>query len=180
MSAEVIIGRPSIRRRSGFSLVEISLVLGVISLLLASTFVMFGQTTNTQNNQDFETEVIAIINATHSLYANQPNYSGLTTAYIIANGKLPSRWAKSPNFQTAFDTVMTVGPATLVSANDSFAISASYLARTTCETIAVERIQAVIKATINSITYSMPLTPAQAITACSLKTPTNTLVFTAS
>ncbi len=85
--------RRGARRRTGFSLVEISMVLAIVALLVAGIMLFFSNASDARQSEEAVTEAVAVEQAVYSLYEGQADYSGLDTATVADSGLLPRKWA---------------------------------------------------------------------------------------
>jgi prepilin-type N-terminal cleavage/methylation domain-containing protein len=80
-------------RRHGFSLVELAMVLGIVSLLVAGIMLFFANASDRQKVTDAITEMVAIQSTVGSLTAGQPFDETLDLNQVITQSKmLPSKW----------------------------------------------------------------------------------------
>jgi prepilin-type N-terminal cleavage/methylation domain-containing protein len=154
------------RRSSGFSLVEIAMVLAIIALLVAGIMLFFNNASSSQKTNDAGTEIAAVSQVVRSLWAGQPDYTGVTTSAIAASGQLPNKWTKGTGLTDAFAGAVSVGG---TASNTNFFITMTNVPSLACNKFATTDMgTGLIGAFINGTAQSFPLTPAQAngATAC--------------
>lgn len=96
-------------RRSGFSLVEIAMVLAIVALLVAGVMLFFSSAANAQKTNDAMTELAAVQMVVRSMYSGQPDYLNLTSTILAGSGQLPAKWVKSASLlSNPFNSLMTV------------------------------------------------------------------------
>ena len=92
MTAPRMTVRASRHRRRGYSLLEISVVLTIIGLMIATLLLFFGTASDAEKSSDTVREVLAIESAIYGAYSGQPGYTGLSAAVIAGGRQLPNRW----------------------------------------------------------------------------------------
>jgi prepilin-type N-terminal cleavage/methylation domain-containing protein len=80
------------RRSTGFSLVELAMVLAIISLMIAAIMLFFATATDKLKAKDTIEERTAIFAALATMYGGQPDYTGATSAVLAGSKLLPAKW----------------------------------------------------------------------------------------
>jgi prepilin-type N-terminal cleavage/methylation domain-containing protein len=161
-----------LRRRGGFSLVELAMVLAIIALLVAGIMLFFSNASNAEKTNEALTEVAAFAQVTRSLYTGSGNYAGLTAIQIATSGQFPAKWttnAATGTFSDPWGGVATIASGTINSAGDSFVITLNGVPSTACQKMStVDMGTSLYSLTVgNTVTTTTTLlTPAQALTQC--------------
>jgi major structural subunit of bundle-forming pilus len=149
-----------LRRRGGFSLVEIAMVLAIIALLVAGIMLFFNNASNAQKTNDASEEVAAVSQVVRSLWEGQPDYSTLSTAAIASSGQLPSKWVKGTALADAFAGAVTVSS---TNSGTNFLISMAAIPNLACTKFATTDMgTGLIGAAIDGTAQTFPMTPANA------------------
>jgi major structural subunit of bundle-forming pilus len=149
-----------LRRRGGFSLVEIAMVLAIIALLVAGIMLFFNNASNAQKSNEGAEEVAAVSQVVRSLWEGQPDYSSLSSAAIASSGQLPSKWVKGTALTSPFNATLTVGS---TNTNTNFFISMSGIPNLACTKFATTDMgTGLISAAIDGTAQTFPMTPANA------------------
>lgn len=124
------------RNVKGFTLIELSIVIIVGALLLAVALVIARSVLADNRANDELKELPVIITRVQKLYANRPNFAGLTTTLAIAQNVFPdSRVASTTTVNNRWGGTITMAPVTIASAND--AVDATYTLVPKSECLAV-------------------------------------------
>ena len=169
------------RRQAGFSLVELAMVLAIVALLVAGIMLFFSNASTANKTNDAMTELAAVQQVTRSLYAGQPDYSGLDTAVIAAAKQLPNKWVKAATSLTSpFSAPVLVTVATTNTAADSFTVEFDGLPDTACnKMVTMDLGTSMLSMTAGASTVTArAMTPAEANTACGTGTNNNKIVWT--
>jgi prepilin-type N-terminal cleavage/methylation domain-containing protein len=128
------------RRQRGFSLIEIAMVLGIAALLIAGVMIFFTTASNAAKTNDTASEVSAINQTTHDLYAGQQNYTvGDFSATLAKAGTLPAKWVSGATLVTPFGGTVTVtGVAAATGVASTFAVYLPTLPEPVCNSIATK------------------------------------------
>ena len=78
--------------QSGFSLVEILLVLGLIAILAIAAFVIYPQVRDESNGQEVAMGIRDIQIGISHLYGSSNNYNSLTTSTVVHAKIAPRNW----------------------------------------------------------------------------------------
>lgn len=101
-------------RQRGLSLIEAAMVLAVAALVVAGVMLFFQNANNAQKTNDAMSQLAAIQQVVRSLYAGQPDYTGLTSNLLAQSRQLPNRMVKgtggTASLQHSFNGVVTVLP----------------------------------------------------------------------
>jgi prepilin-type N-terminal cleavage/methylation domain-containing protein len=157
------------RRHSGFSLVELAMVLAIVALLVAGIMLFFSNASTANKTNDAMTELAAVQQVTRSLYAGQPDYTGLDTAVIAAAKQLPNKWVKAGTSLTSpFSSAVTVVASTTNSANDSFTVTFNGLPDTACnKMVTMDLGTSMLNLSANGTAVpARAMTPAEANASC--------------
>jgi prepilin-type N-terminal cleavage/methylation domain-containing protein len=128
------------RRRRGFSLIEIAMVLGIAAVLIAGVMVFFTTASNAAKTNDTASEVSAINQATHDLYAGQQNYTAADFSPTLAeSGTLPAKYVAGTTLITPFGGTVTVtGAAGAAGVPSTFTVLLPTLPEAVCNSIATK------------------------------------------
>lgn len=121
-------GAASRRRRSGFSLVEIAMVLAIVALLVAGIMLFFSNANTAQRTNDAMAELAAIQQTVRSLYSGQADYTGLDAVLVGNSRQMPAKWVRgtigsATGLSSPFGAAVNVAAATTTTTNDSFTIA---------------------------------------------------------
>lgn len=120
----------------GFSLIELSIVIVIVSILLAVGLGITRSILSDNRANDELKELPLIVTRLQKLYNNRATSAGVTTAIAISNNIFPAERVISPTEVTnRWGGTVTVAPATIGTAND--AIAMTYNAVKTAECLAV-------------------------------------------
>ncbi len=166
------------RRSRGFTLIELATVLGLITAIMATGFYLFNQDNDSRMAADTLTEVSTINSSIHNLYGTTSGYPGLSTAYVAANGQLPSNIRNGSMIYDPYKGQITIAPNTLVATNDSYTLTIPDLTYGGCMLLGTADFgQAFRQITVNgNATLNRPLLPAEVSTEC--RKGTNSVVLT--
>lgn len=125
------------RRRAGISLLEISGVLAIGMVVMASVMAMYGLVTTNQNIQATIQEVKDIQALVRNLYAVQTDYTGISAAAVIQSGKLPARMVdqSGQRIMTPMGNVIALTTSSKFGAS-SFDITIQNVSRSACLALA--------------------------------------------
>lgn len=100
------------RKQGGFSLVELMLVIGIGVLITIVAISLYGAAAERQKVSRVVNEYSSLVASINGLYANSPNYTGLTDAVVINGADLPKGMydPAGPTLLYPWGT-MTVAPA---------------------------------------------------------------------
>lgn len=105
------------RRRAGFSLVEIAMVLAIIALLVAGILLFFNNAQQMWKTNDATEEMAFVLNGITSMY--QDNYQNfdtdtLTLQQLQSGMAIPNRWVASSGtgLQSAYGRALAYGDST--------------------------------------------------------------------
>ena len=164
-----------IRRRAGFTLLELTMSLAIIAVLIGGIVMFFSNASTAQRTNDTMAELGNIQQAVHSMYSGQPNYSGLTTATIANSSQIPAKWGGGTGALTdpfggavnlsAQGTAITGGPA----ANGAFVVEMDNLPAAACAKVVTQDLgPSLIGVGVGTAptTITGPLLPATAQASC--------------
>ncbi len=153
--------------RRGYSLVEVAMVMGIVAVITAAFFTVFGATSIQQQVDNTIIEVNAIETATHSLFATAGSYSAITTAYIATNGNLPRADSNGTAIVSPFHTKVVIAPYTIATNGDAFSIAMSNIAPKACHLLSITNWgHYFMGMSIDGQFTNRDLTPVQAQTEC--------------
>ncbi len=174
------------RRRKGFSLLELAMVLA-LGVLIAVGVMMFYQQANTsRNTQNAVIQVGAIQQAIRSLYGGQPNYTGLANSILVSTKALPANMVSGTDvIRNAFSAAVTVAPADSGGGADSgFSVTFEGIPQDACTKMAAQDLgRGLYSETVGGTTRTAgsgtppPFDPASAATACATAVNTITWIF---
>lgn len=112
------------RMQKGYSMVELTVVLVVISLIGAAVF--FGLQSNTRRIEvgDNGSQVLEIMAELKKKFGRSNQYGAMTTALAVQSRAIPEQLrVTATTAQNSYGGVITVAPATCVTANDCATIT---------------------------------------------------------
>jgi prepilin-type N-terminal cleavage/methylation domain-containing protein len=174
------------RRRRGFSLLELAMVLALGVLIAVGVMMFYTQANTSRNSQNAVTEVGAIQQAVRSLYGGQSTYDGLDNSVLISTKALPIRMVSGTNgLRNSFSGAITVAPANSGGGTDSgFSVSFAAVPQDACVKIAAQDFgRGVYSVTVGGTTRTAgsgtppPFDPGSAAAACSAATNTIVWIF---
>jgi prepilin-type N-terminal cleavage/methylation domain-containing protein len=174
-------------RESGFTLLELLLVIGVAALLLIGGIVTYRLVTDGNKATETTRLLLTIRQEAQTLAQQQgSNYAGITfatgsastTQPLVASGVLRVGQSNS------FSGTITIGPVTTTNANDSLSVAFTNISQSACTklAIAINNPNEVISTTVNATAFTsaggtIPVTVAAAAVACANPVNTITWVF---
>ncbi len=174
------------RRKRGFSLLELAMVMGIGVLIAVGVMMFFTQANTSKNTQEALTQVAAIQQAARSLYGGQSNYDGLTNKVLIDTKALPSKMVNGTSgLRNAFSAAVTVTSADSGGGTDSgFSVAFAGVPQDACNKMASFDLgRGLYSITVGGTTRSAangnppPFDPAGATAACTAATNTITWIF---
>lgn len=178
--SSTVLATQALRKQRGFSFVELGIVLLIIGVLVG-VGVPVGLSLMKSAAVSTETSRITNLNAKLAGYAaNSADTSQISSAMAIANEWVAPDSVSGTTITHKLGGVVTITPATLVSANDAYAINYSTLkALPQCSAFVKNNAggfdQVVVNGTTVKATTSTTLNEASLATACAAS---NTIVFT--
>jgi major structural subunit of bundle-forming pilus len=172
------------RRRRGFSLLELAMVLALGVLIAVGVMMFYTQANTSRNTQNAIIEVGAIQQAVRSLYGGQSTYTGLNNTILVNTKALPARMVSGTNgLRNAFSGAITVEPANSGGGTSSgFSVKFEAVPQDACTKLAAQDLgRGVYSVTVGSTTRTAgsgtppPFDPGSAATACA--DATNTIVW---
>lgn len=169
------------RRTSGMTLLEFGIVIGLFALVVGlALYVVPSILSNIRSNAE-ATNLATVESKIQRAYANQPNYSQVTTAQVASLHIFPDSEVAGSTITNRWGGAVTLAPATLVSANDATAITSTNVPVAECIQLeqAVESSFRTININGTAVKLDNPSAVVSETTvsgACS--TPTNSMVFT--
>lgn len=79
-------------RWHGFSLLEMSVVLALISLAMAAILLFASKAIEVRKEVEARKQVMTIISAIHSIYYGQSDFSGLNVGVVSRSKLIPAKW----------------------------------------------------------------------------------------
>jgi prepilin-type N-terminal cleavage/methylation domain-containing protein len=126
----------SMRRRRGFTLTEIAIVLGIMGLILGAIWVAASSVYTNMRISTTTRDVISLSQGVRNLYANQglmETAPVITSAQLISTGVVPNDMIAGNAFVDAWGGTMTFTPATTIStAGDSFVVDLAGIPQAGC------------------------------------------------
>lgn len=112
-----------LRRSTGFSLVEIAMVLAIIAVMVAGALAFYSSATESRRVQEAISMVTVVRSIARQMYAGQPDYTGLDTAVIAENKAIPNKWKwTSARMRSPWGTSFTVGESSITPASINIAM----------------------------------------------------------
>lgn len=159
-------------QQSGFSLVEILLVLGIIAILAIAAFIIFPQVQDSNRANTAQSNLISMSAGIKNLYGATRNYATLTTEVANQAGIVPASMNGGDKTATAitssWSAPVAIGPGTVVAGvAQTFTITFQAMPGTICAKLVPGMLQN-FKAIYVPASATTPLTgdPATAVAAC--------------
>lgn len=113
------------KKRNGFTLVEILLVTGFISLASIAIFTIFNAASTASKARDEMWQLEELANKIKANYGVVSNYAGVTQAVVIANNYAPPKMINAGALTNSFGGNVIINPATVGggTANNAFMIT---------------------------------------------------------
>ncbi|SOZ17224.1 type 4 pilus major pilin [Cupriavidus taiwanensis] len=169
------------KQQGGFTLVELLIAAVLLALGIAGIYKgVSDYMSNDRANREMK-ELPSIITAIQQKYAQRQNYAGATTAGLINLGVFPQSWVVGATVQNRWGGTVTVGTATLVSANDALTLSFTQVPQAECADVipGVEQNVRVVTVGGTSVKANNAQTDMTALgTACAAGGVSNTVVYT--
>jgi type II secretory pathway pseudopilin PulG len=173
------------KKQKGYTLIEMLISFGVISMLIVGIFMMYTKVQNSrisnQESQNLATLTVGIKN----LYQARPNFTGLAPAVLLQAQVVPENMINGANIVNSWTQVVAVAPVAFNGiANAGFSITYLGVPQSACVNLAT-------KAGANYDIVSVGGTAVKAVGVPDIDVPTvtglcntgaanNTLVFTGS
>jgi type II secretory pathway pseudopilin PulG len=120
------------RRTSGMTLLEFGIVIGLFALVVGlALYVVPSIMANIRSNAE-ATLLPTVSSKIQRAYANQPNYSAVTTQQIAGLYIYPESEVSGNTITNRWGGPVTLAPATLVTANDAVAITSANVPTSEC------------------------------------------------
>jgi prepilin-type N-terminal cleavage/methylation domain-containing protein len=174
------------RRKRGFSLLELAMVMGIGVLIAVGVMMFFTQANTSKNTQEALTQVAAIQQAARSLYGGQPVYTGLVNKVLIDTKALPIKMVNgTTGLRNAFSGAVVVAAADSGGGTASgFSVSFAGIPQDACVKMAASDLgRGLYSVQVGGTTRTAgssappPFDPASAATACSAATNTIIWIF---
>jgi major structural subunit of bundle-forming pilus len=174
------------RRKRGFSLLELAMVMGIGVLIAVGVMMFFTQANTSKNTQESLTQVAAIQQAARSLYGGQSNYNGLTNTILISTKALPIKMVRgTTELRNAFSGAVIVTASDSGGGADSgFSVSFAGVPQDACAKMASFDLgRGLYSIQVGGTTRTAgsgtppPFDPGSAATACSAATNTIVWIF---
>ena len=169
-------------RESGFTLLELLLVIGVAALLLIGGIVTYRLVTDGNKATETTRLLLTIRQEAQTLAQQQGgNYAGITfsSASNVTTQPLVVSGVLRLNQNNSFNGTITITPVTTTNPNDSLSVAMTNISQSACTklAIAINNPNEVVSVTINAAAQVIPVTVAAASAACANATNTITWVF---
>lgn len=174
------------RRRKGFSLLELAMVLALGVLIAVGVMMFYTQANTSRNTQNAIVQVGALQQAVRSLYGGQASYNGLSNAILVSTKALPANMVSGTDvIRSAFSGAITVASADSGGGTDSgFSVQFDGVPQDACTKMAAQDLgRGLYSVTVGGTTRTAgtgtppPFDPAAAATACATATNTITWIF---
>lgn len=169
------------KQQGGFTLLELMIAAVLLALGIAGIYKgVTDYMSNDRANREMK-ELPTIITAIQQKYAQRQNYAGATTAGLINLGVFPQSWVSGATLQNRWGGTVTVGTATLVSANDALTLTFTQMPQAECADVipGIEQSVRVVTVGGTSVKANNAQTDMTALgTACAAGGVANTVVYT--
>lgn len=169
--------RVLLRRGRGYGLLEIALGIAIAALLVAGAMMYFQNASSSRRAKETVEIVAAILSVTHSLYAGQPDYVGLTPEVLAGSSQLPQKFRRGAALVNPFGGALDIW--STHDAGRSWRIRINGLPKDACTYLATKDFgTAVDRILVNedATGFSQAVTPSAASQAC--YKPKNYIVYT--
>lgn len=100
-----------IKKSSGYSLIELIIVLAVVGVLSAGIFFardrIFGAVTAKQEASTYQQLILALQDS----FSLAPNYTDVSVKFLVGTGQVPPEWVVNPTeIRNTFGGIIDVGP----------------------------------------------------------------------
>lgn len=122
------------KKKKGFTLIEILLAVGFLSIASISIFVVFNAASTSSRARDEMWQMEELSNKIKANYGVVSNYSGITNTVVINNNYAPSKMIDGTSLKNGFGGSITVVANTTTggTANNSFKITSSNIPGNVC------------------------------------------------
>lgn len=125
-------------KQKGFTLVELVLIVGLISLMTIGLYVKYRSVTNAQKVQLQMQDLYAISNNITKGYQSETTLGTFNNTTAIGKGLIPTEIANNPNIFSRFGTTITLSPQT-VAGNTGYEILINNITPKECASIATTK-----------------------------------------
>ncbi|WP_305910461.1 type 4 pilus major pilin (plasmid) [Methylomarinum sp. Ch1-1] len=101
---------PATKRQLGMTLVELLLVIGIGSLIVVGGIALFGSASDKNKGTRLVRDFGVLTATASSMYANSPNYAGISNTVLINSRGLPTSMVSGTNIVHPWGTI-SVAPA---------------------------------------------------------------------
>ena len=166
------------RRRRGFSLVEIAMVLAIGALVVAGVMMYFNNANVSAKTNEAMSQLSSIQETVRTLYQGQSDYSGIDTATLASSQLVPNKYKKGTNaLRSPFGADITIATG---AGNNQFAVTYAKVPDLACQRMVTADLgTGVVSLTIGSgaAILGKAATPAQASSQCAGGTTGNDITW---
>lgn len=161
------------KRMQGFTMLELLIAVGVISIAAIGTIAFNQYVTSKQTGDEIRKQIMIVQGAIKEIYPD-PNRTGLSATVLINARKLPASMVNGTSIVHKGGGSITVAPTSLPGgiANSAYQITVNAVDQKDCSTLAMHLAGAFPVVAINGNTFQYPgwaaPTPATAATTCNL------------
>jgi type II secretory pathway pseudopilin PulG len=172
----------SLRKQVGATLLELTMVVGIISIIAIAAISYYNTTSHSNKINDEVKNVNTLTAAVRNMFDTQGSYTGLTNAVILKSGAFPDRM-RVPNSTTLIQNAWVSNGVDLKTVayqgttDAAFTVTYKMIPERACTDIVAKTFRHYQDVTPVTVNGTAVLNSGVAATSCN--TATNTIVFTA-
>lgn len=89
----------NIKKKRGFTLLEVMFVLGIMAIIIASATILEEQSRQSLRTNESMSEIVEIVSVVHDLTANANDYTKISTDIILKSGLFSNRYINTKTNQ---------------------------------------------------------------------------------
>lgn len=155
------------KRQSGFGLIEIVLVISIVAVIVVGVIGQFGGANDANKSQEMTKDFTSLVSAIHSLYGQEPNYTGITEVALARSKGLPVKMVDGDEIINPFGGIDLAE-----NAGNARRVDITYEAGTITPAVCSKFISAIAKSAIGiTINGAAVTTPALITEQCNANDP---------